>query len=138
MADNNKDPDDKGKVVSMTDRAGRENQKAQGKTDTMTGEVTMVMDLSHISAVAFGVRNGKQEKLFWISTKMQGEDRDYRRPLAGEQVKVWFNSAAKNLQTPEGLAQGVVEIKNVSNDSESKAFAWFEAKRKGEPLPPAN
>ncbi len=119
------------RVIPFTGAAAVRNRKAQGPMQVITGTVTSVTDLSHLSAVAFGVQSGSREHLFWISTVPQGEDPDYRRPLPGETVRLWFNESAKTLDVGGQPAQGVAEIQNLSNDEEQAAFAWFARQKDG-------
>lgn len=95
--------------------------------ETVTGTVTFVADLRAQAAVAFRVWHGRQETMFWISTAKQDTERDYRMPLAGETVKVWFNDKAQPLYVPgeSQPALGVTKLVNVSGNSEEEAFAWF-------------
>jgi hypothetical protein len=110
----------------MSARAEK-NRQERGPMETLTGTVTQVRDLRAQSIVAFGLKHGREESVFWISTARQGEDKDYRRPLEGETVKVWFNDKAGTLALPgEGRpARGVCEIQNISGNAEEEAFAWF-------------
>src|SRR5690606_35522031 len=78
-----------------------------------------------LAAVAFHVKHGREETLFWMSTERAGVDGDYRKPLMHETVKVWFNDSARSLDVFGEKARGIVEIQNISNDSEQEAFAWF-------------
>lgn len=96
-------------------------------TQTVTGMVTFVADLRSQAAVAFRVRHGREETMFWISTAKQETERDYRIPLSGETVKVSFNDKAQPLYIPgEGEpAKGVTKMENVSENSEQAAFRWF-------------
>ena len=121
------------KIIPLTGILGEQNRKAQGPVQSVTGQVTTVTDLTHISAVAFSLRHGGKETLFWISTAMQERDGDYRKPLAGETLKVWFNDAARSLDVAGEKALGVTEIQNISNDSEREAFEWFRQHPDGPP-----
>lgn len=124
-----------GNVINLADRQSQENRRAgsKGVVKTMIGQVASVTDLSDRDVVAFHVRNGTDETLFWISTKVQEDDADYRKPLMGESVKVWFNEAVSSINVGDEKALGVVEIQNISNDSEQAAFAWFAAHPDGPP-----
>lgn len=103
----------------------------------VTGTVTFVADLRSQAAVAFRVRHGRAETMFWISTATQETERDYRIPLSGETVKVWFNDKAQALYVPgeDEPAKGVTRMENVSGNSEDEAFRWFR-ERYPEAYPP--
>lgn len=121
------------KIIPLTGALGEQNRKAQGPAQTVTGQVTSVIDLTHLSAVAFNLLHGGRETLFWISTAMEDRDGDYRKPLSGETVKVWFNDAARSIDVGGERALGVIEIQNISNDSEREAFEWFRRHPDGPP-----
>lgn len=114
------------KPVSIASRIGKQNKNARGPADTVTGVITTVTELTHISAVAFGVKSGTGEKLFWMSTEGQEEDADYGVPLPGDTVKIWFNAeSTKTLDAGGEPALGVIDIENISNRSEAEALEWF-------------
>ncbi|MBU0801001.1 MAG: hypothetical protein KKA05_08335 [Alphaproteobacteria bacterium] len=124
MTDNdNQNPT--GKIVNLTAHVGRQNHDVKGPAQSVTGEVTEIHDLSAVAAVAFRVKHGRGETLFWMSTTLQEQDRDYRKPLMHEMVRVWFNNRAQPLNVFGEMAAGIVEIQNISNDSEQEAFKWF-------------
>ena len=124
---------DQNKVIPLTSHAAAQNKKLRGPVQSAYGIVTNVTSLTHLSAVAFGLKIGAEEKLFWISTEYEKEDPDYRAPLSGESLRVWFDeSAAKSIDVFGERALGIVEIENRSDRSEAEAFEWF-AKHQDDP-----
>lgn len=117
----------KSNIRNLMPFVAEKNRQERGPMETVTGTVTQVRELRAQSIVAFGLQHGREESVFWISTARQGEDRDYRRPLEGETVKVWFNDKAGTLALPgeDRPARGVCEIENISGNAEEEAFAWF-------------
>ena len=113
------------KVINLAAAAAESNRKSKEPVRHVTGTVTYIADLSALSAVAFRVKHGAEETLFWMSTQRQKEDADYRKPLLYETVKVWFNEKARTLDVFGEKALGVAEIQNISNDAEREAFQWF-------------
>lgn len=122
MADNDQN---NGKIINLAARTAEQNRRAKGPTQNVIGTVSSVTDLAALSAVAFHVKHGREETLFWMSTERAGVDGDYRKPLMHETVKVWFNDSARSLDVFGEKARGIVEIQNISNDSEQEAFRWF-------------
>ena len=122
--DNNEKRDNVHKLMPF---AAQRNRRTGGPQQSVTGTVTFVADLRSSAAVAFRVQHGREETMFWISTATQATERDYRMPLYGETVTVWFNDKAQNMYVPgeDGPARGVTKLENVSGNSEDEAFRWF-------------
>ena len=119
--------DSKDNVHKLMPFAAEKNKRVDGPKSSVTGTVTFLADLRTSAAVAFRVKHGREETMFWISTARQDVERDYRMPLQGETVKVWFNDKAQALYVPgeDEPAKGVVKLENVSGNSEDEAFRWF-------------
>lgn len=117
--------DDNGKIVNFTTFRGAQNAAQRGPAQSVTGVVCEIFDLAALEAVAFRIDHGGKKDLFWMSTARAAQDENYRKPLPYETVRVWFNDKAGSLDVFGEKAQGIVEIRNISNDTEKEAFQWF-------------
>jgi len=124
---------DESKIIPITDHLGEANQKVKWELTVIFGTVTSITDMPAVNAVAFTVKHGGRETMFWLSTALEAKDRDYRKPLMGESLKIWFSEAARSIDVGGEKALGVVEIQNLSNDSEQEAFRWFRENPDGLP-----
>ena len=85
------------KVVDILGRKADINEHDKSQAESVYGIVTDITILSDVSAVAFGVQSGNEERLFWMSTSRQDTDPDYSVPLRGESVRIWFNDNAQTI-----------------------------------------